>query len=80
MARQHMVAAILHRPEAESSTSAKRGLQQSKTSVFPDNGSTEEAKCEDLEKVAVGDDPKKFFQVGAKLPLQEKEQLVEFLR
>ena len=28
----------------------------------------------------VGDDPEKFFQVGAKLPLQEKEQLVEFLR
>ena len=26
MARQHMVAAILHRPEAESSTSAERGL------------------------------------------------------
>ena len=23
---------------------------------------------------------KKFFQVGAKLPLQEKEQLVEFLK
>ena len=28
----------------------------------------------------VGDDPEKFFQVGAKLPSQEKEQLVEFLR
>ena len=28
----------------------------------------------------VGDDPKKFFQVRAKLPLQEREQLVEFLR
>ena len=23
---------------------------------------------------------KKFFQVGAKLPLQEKEELVEFLK
>ena len=28
----------------------------------------------------VGDDPKRFFQVGAQLPLLEKEQLVEFLR
>ena len=37
-------------------------------------------KCEDLDKVIIGDDPKKFFQVGAQLPLQEKEQLVELLR
>ena len=28
----------------------------------------------------VGDDPKKFFLVGAQLPPQEKEELVEFLR
>ena len=37
-------------------------------------------KCEDLEKVIIGNDPKKFFQVGAQLPLLEREQLVEFLR
>ena len=37
-------------------------------------------KCEDLEKVAVGDDPEKFFQVGAQMPLLEKGQLVDFLR
>ena len=37
-------------------------------------------KCEDLEKVIVGDDPKRFFQVGTQMPLLEKEQLVEFLR
>ena len=30
--------------------------------------------------VVVGDDPKKFFQVGAQLPPQEKEELIEFLR
>ena len=36
-------------------------------------------KCEDLDKVVIGDDPEKFFQVGAQLPLQEKEQLVELL-
>ena len=37
-------------------------------------------KCEDLEKVVIGDDPNKFFQVGTQMPLLEKEQLVEFLR
>ena len=43
-------------------------------------GPTEEAKCEDLEKFAVSGDPEKFFQVGAQLPSQEKEELVEFLK
>jgi len=33
-----------------------------------------------LERVIVGDDPEKFFQIGAKLPLHEREQLVEFFR
>ena len=28
----------------------------------------------------IGDDLERFFQVGAQLPLQEKEELVEFLR
>ena len=37
-------------------------------------------KCEDLDKVIIGDDPERFFQVGAQLPLQEKEELVELLR
>ena len=37
-------------------------------------------KCEDLEKVVVGDDLERFFQVGTQMPLLEKEQLVEFLR
>ena len=40
----------------------------------------EEAKCEDLERVVVGSDAEKFFQVGARLPPQEKEELVEFLK
>ena len=35
---------------------------------------------EDLEKVIIGDDLERFFQVGARLPLQEKEELVELLR
>ena len=37
-------------------------------------------KCEDLEKVVVGDDPEKFFQIEAQMPLLEKEQLVDLLR
>ena len=37
-------------------------------------------KCEDLDKVVIGDDPERFFQVGAQLPLQEREQLVELLK
>ena len=36
--------------------------------------------CEDLENVIIGDDLERFFQVGAWLPLQEKEELVELLR
>ena len=47
---------------------------------MPNDGSIEEAKCEDLEKVIVGDDPEKFFQAGSQLPPQEKEELIEFLR
>jgi len=46
---------------------------------LPINGPADEVKCENLEKVVVGDDQEKFFQVGAQLLPQEKEQLVEFL-
>ena len=37
-------------------------------------------KLEDLVKITIGDDPKKFFQVGSQLPHQEREELVEFLK
>ena len=47
---------------------------------MPCNESVEEVKYEDLEKVAVGVDPEKFFQVGSKIPPQEKEELIGFLR
>ena len=47
---------------------------------MPFNGPADEKKYEDLERVIIGDDPKKLFQAGAKLPLQERKQLVEFLR
>ena len=30
--------------------------------------------------MVIGDDPEIFFQVGAQLPLQEREQLIELLR
>ena len=43
-------------------------------------GQAEEAKCEGLEKFEIGKDPERFFQVGARLPLQQKEELVAFLR
>ena len=41
---------------------------------------TEEAKCEDLVKVTIGDDPEKFFQIGSQLSQQEREELIEFLK
>ena len=37
-------------------------------------------KCEGLDKVVIRDDPERFFQVRAQLPLEEKEELVELLR
>ena len=37
-------------------------------------------KCEDLEKVIVGDDLEKLFQIMTQLPQVEREHLVEFLR
>ena len=33
-----------------------------------------------MERVTVGNDPDRYFQVGALLPSPEKEQLVEVLR
>ena len=47
---------------------------------MPLNTTTGEAKCEDLEEVVINDDPEKFFQVAARLPLREKEKLIEFLK
>ena len=37
-------------------------------------------KCEDLERVVIGDDLERFFQIRAQIPLLEKEQLVDLLR
>ena len=48
--------------------------------MLPNNRSNEEAKCEDLEKVVIGEDLEKFFQVGSQLPPWERQELTEFLR
>ena len=37
-------------------------------------------KCEDLEKVVIEGDLERSFQIGAQMPLLEKEQLVDLLR
>ena len=47
---------------------------------MPGGELAEEAKCEDLEKVSIGIDPEKFFQIGSKLPPQEKDELIGFLK
>ena len=31
-------------------------------------------------KITIGDEPEKFFQVGSQLPLQEREELIKFLK
>ena len=40
----------------------------------------EGAECKNLEKIVIDNDSERFFQVGAQLPPQEKEELIEFLR
>ena len=80
VARQCMVAAILHKLEAAPSAFARKLLQQSKAPASSERESTEEVSCEDLERVVIDNDSKKFFQVGVQLPPQEKQELIEFLR
>ena len=48
--------------------------------MLSEDGLSEDAKCEDLVKIMIGDDPEKFFQVGSQLSQLEKEELVEFLK
>ena len=43
-------------------------------------GPADEVKCEDLERVVIGDDPEMFFQIGTQIPILEKEELVDLLR
>ena len=37
-------------------------------------------KCGDLERVVIGGDLERFFQIGAQMLLPEKEQLVDLLK
>ena len=80
MARQCLIATIQHKPEIDTSTITGNDLQQLETPASLFIGLSDEVKCEDLEKVVIKDDPERFFQIGAQIPLQEKEQLVELLR
>ena len=82
MARKCIMSAISRRPNSEASTSPENGLQQltAPTPALGSGGPATEASCEDLEKVLVGSDPERFFQVGSELPPQEKEMLIDFLR
>ena len=48
--------------------------------MLPMEETSEGEKCEELEKIIVGDNSEKFFQVGAQLPFREKEELIMFLK
>ena len=80
MASQCLVAAIQHKPEIDTSATTENDLQQLEAPASFFSEPVDEVKCEDLEKVVVGDDSEKFFQIGAQMPLLEKEQLVDLLR
>ena len=67
MARQCLVAVIRHQTGGESSASAEQGLYQSRMLVLSTDVVIEGAKCKELEKIIVGDDEEKFFQVGVQL-------------
>jgi len=41
--------------------------------VLPIDGPAEEAKCEDLEKFAIGDDQEKFFRLGLNYRLMRRK-------
>ena len=75
-----MVTAIQHRPEAKCMTLSEKELEQLKPPVLSIDRPVEEAKCDDLVKITIGDDPEKFFQIGSQLPQQERKELIEFLK
>ena len=39
----------------------------------------EGVKCEQVDRVVIGDNEEKFFQVRVQLPPWEKEELIDFL-
>ena len=80
MARQCLITTIQHKPEVDTLVITENNLQQLETPVSLFSGPADEVNCEDLENVVIGGDPEKFFQIGAQMPLLEKEQLVNLLR
>ena len=48
--------------------------------MLPTDVVAEGAKCEQLEKVVIGDNEKKLFHVGVQLPPWEREELIDLLR
>ena len=36
--------------------------------------------CEELERITIDTDIEKYFQIGTRLPSQEREELLAFLR
>ena len=64
VARQCLVAAIQHKPEADTSAIVEDDTQQLKIPASLSGEPADEVKCEDLEKVVIGNDLEKFFQVG----------------
>ena len=47
---------------------------------MPVDKPVEKIKCESLERVTVDNDPERFFQVSSELPIQERGELIGFLR
>ena len=69
VARQCLIMVIQHKQESSTSATRENDLQQLETPASLFNRPADEVKCEDLDKVVIGDDPERFFQVGAQLPL-----------
>nr|POF23511.1 transposon ty3-i gag-pol polyprotein [Quercus suber] len=69
--------AIVARPWLHALGAVSSTLHQKE---LPAENLEEGARCEDLTKVTIRDNPEKFFQVGSELPLPEREELVEFLK
>lgn len=47
--------------------------------VLPSSLDSSES-CEELDKIVIGKDEERYFQIRTKLPLDDKEKLVNFLK
>ena len=71
--KQCLIVVITHQLGVEPWASAERSLYQSMSPVLPIEETIQGAKCENLEKVVVGDDPKKFFRSGLNYLLKRRK-------